>query len=145
MMSTSFAQARKRRRSSIATPPFRRSRCPSTPTRSSARSSAIVLTQRRSRSAAMPGSTLWSDWCKRWCGTNRQHRRATLDGVPTRHPRHTLTETGEVADALALARGLLPHMTDSERLRRLIVCGAEALSARASIELRNASADGRDT
>jgi hypothetical protein len=42
----------------MATPPLSRKRCPSSPTHSSAPRRTIVLTQRRSRSAAMPRSTL---------------------------------------------------------------------------------------
>ena len=61
------------------------------------------------------------------CYTNR---------VPTRHPRHTLTETEEVAIALRSARELLPDCTDGQRLRRLVALGAETLSERAERELR---------
>ncbi len=58
------------------------------------------------------------------------------DGVPTRHPRHTLTETDDVARALRSARELLPDLTDGQRLRRLVAVGAEALSEDAERELR---------
>lgn len=50
-------------------------------------------------------------------------------GVPTSHPRHAITETDEIADALGLARRAWPDLADrpGALLRRLIIEGRNAL------------------
>jgi hypothetical protein len=56
--------------------------------------------------------------------------------MPTRHPRHTLTEVNDVAVALQRARELMPEVTDGQRLRRLVTLGADALAEETRRELR---------
>lgn len=57
--------------------------------------------------------------------------------VPTKHPRHIVTEVGPVADAFARARQVDPDV----HIRDLVVLGAEAMEERARAdEARRAAA-----
>lgn len=46
--------------------------------------------------------------------------------MPTKHPRHIVTETGPVADAFARARRVQPDV----HVRDLVIAGADAIVAR---------------
>jgi hypothetical protein len=50
-------------------------------------------------------------------------------GMPTTHPRHAITETDEISDALAVARRVWPDLADKPGalLRRLILTGRNNL------------------
>ncbi|MQA73710.1 MAG: hypothetical protein GEU88_05080 [Solirubrobacterales bacterium] len=54
--------------------------------------------------------------------------------MPTTRPRHTLTETESVAEALARARRRWPGERDSALLRRLALLGAERLAGDAEAD-----------
>lgn len=58
--------------------------------------------------------------------------------MPTARPRHTITETDDVAEALDLAAARWPEDGDSRRrlLLRLVKAGSEALSTEQSQRLR---------
>lgn len=50
--------------------------------------------------------------------------------MPTTRPRHAITETDDIAAALATARRTWPHLADKpgELLRQLIITGEHAIS-----------------
>jgi len=58
-------------------------------------------------------------------------RGATLENVPTTHPRYTVTDTGEVSEMLDIARRAWPEVTDRKQLLlRLATEGRDAISQR---------------
>ena len=56
--------------------------------------------------------------------------------MPTNHPRHAITETEEISDALGLARRAWPDLADKPGalLRRLILEGRNTLAHRTAEE-----------
>lgn len=66
-----------------------------------------------------------------------QHRepRCYTDPMPTTRPRHTITETEPVTEALGLARRRWPGESESQLLRRLALAGAEHLSGEEDREI----------
>lgn len=65
------------------------------------------------------------------------------DLVPTTRPRHTITETSEVSEALAEARKRWPEEGPAGLLRRLVEVGHQAVvaDAREGVEQRLSDAD----
>jgi len=57
--------------------------------------------------------------------------------MPTMLPRFQVTETPEVAHALKVAEQIWPELPRSERVKRLLVEGAEALHPEASESARD--------
>lgn len=56
--------------------------------------------------------------------------------MPTTKPRHTLTETDELARALGIARRLWPDERPAGLLRRLALVGAETLTGEREPEVK---------
>jgi hypothetical protein len=50
--------------------------------------------------------------------------------MPTARPRHLLTETDDLADAIDAAAPLYPGQTRADVLRRLVLLGAETIAER---------------
>lgn len=78
--------------------------------------SGDCVVQKRGHSPSLCESADGLAW--RWCNT-----RCTLDEMPTKHPRHIITETGPVAEAFAKARRVKPDV----HVRDLVLLGAQAI------------------
>lgn len=55
--------------------------------------------------------------------------------MPTTRPRHTITETEPIAEALAVARRRWPEDSDAQLLRRLALAGGERIEREESGEI----------